>query len=352
MTAGLPQEDWPAIASVEVIPCALPFRKPYVTARGRLERRETVLLRVRDSDGIEGLGEAVPLSLRGGDSLATVAEQLRGWGKGGGAASLSAPARCAVETAMLDLRARAQEVPAWRLLGAGECVPVICNATLTAGEPAAVATQAKAWAAEGFGTFKLKVGVDGDDEQVQAVRAAVGEKARIRVDANGAWTRQAAAEELGAMDRHGLELAEEPVHGLEELAALRRTVGVPVAADESLSDPAAAAEAARTGACDLCTVKLSKVGGIEAMLEIAALLPTYLSSALDGPVGIAAAAHAAQALRSRGDAGVAHGLATQRLFAGTVAAVECEIRAGRLRPPDGPGLGVVLDEDALERHRL
>ena len=54
------------IASVEVIPYALPFREPYVTARGRLERREMVLLRLRDEDGLVGLGEAVPLSLRGG----------------------------------------------------------------------------------------------------------------------------------------------------------------------------------------------------------------------------------------------------------------------------------------------
>ena len=54
------------IASVEVIPYALPFREPYVTARGRLERREMVLLRLRSEDGLTGLGEAVPLSLRGG----------------------------------------------------------------------------------------------------------------------------------------------------------------------------------------------------------------------------------------------------------------------------------------------
>ena len=54
------------IASVEVIPYALPFREPYVTARGRLERREMVLLRLRSDDGLIGLGEAVPLSLRAG----------------------------------------------------------------------------------------------------------------------------------------------------------------------------------------------------------------------------------------------------------------------------------------------
>ncbi len=78
-------------ASIEVIPYALPFREPYVTARGTLGRREMVLLRVRDGDGAEGLGEAVPLSLRGGASLETVAGELHSWDPEAGPALLSPP---------------------------------------------------------------------------------------------------------------------------------------------------------------------------------------------------------------------------------------------------------------------
>ena len=66
------------LSSVEVIPYALPFKEPYVTARGVLERREMVLLRVRDEDGVVGLGEAVPLALRGGVGLAEVVAELEG----------------------------------------------------------------------------------------------------------------------------------------------------------------------------------------------------------------------------------------------------------------------------------
>jgi len=66
------------ISAREVIPYALPFREPYVTARGQLERREMVLLRIRDEDGIVGLGEAVPLSLRGGAALGQVVGELEG----------------------------------------------------------------------------------------------------------------------------------------------------------------------------------------------------------------------------------------------------------------------------------
>ena len=85
------------------------------------------------------------------------------------------------------------------------------------------------------------------------------------------------------------------------------------------------------------------------------MLPAYISSALDGPVGIAAAAQVAQTLREATGAerpGLAHGLATQRLFSSTIASVECELRDGMLYPPAGPGLGVEIDEAALAAHRI
>jgi L-alanine-DL-glutamate epimerase-like enolase superfamily enzyme len=109
------------------------------------------------------------------------------------------------------------------------------------------------------------------------------------------------------------------------------------------------------GACGLAGVKLSKVGGPEAAIEIAEVLPSFVSSALDGPVGIAAAAQVAQTLREASgsdDPGLAHGLATQRLFASTIASTECELRGGMLHLPEGPGLGVEIDEAALDAHRL
>ena len=111
----------------------------------------------------------------------------------------------------------------------------------------------------------------------------------------------------------------------------------------------------RAGPAHSTGVKLSKVGGPEAAIEIAEVLPAYISSALDGPVGIAAAAQVAQTLREAPAGcgrGLAHGLATQRLFASTIASVECELRGGMLHPPAGPGLGVEIDEAALAAHRL
>ncbi len=287
------------VASAEVIPYALPFRAPYVTARGTLRRREMVLLRLADDEGRVGLGEAVPLALRGGAGLETVVRELEalaetalldpeGFAEDARVAALSAPARCAVETALWDLAARSQLVKLpndphsgskGNLDGgrAGEAPRVVrCNATLVAGEPAEVATEAEAWAAEGFGTFKLKLGVGDDVGQVRAVREALGPEARIRVDANASWEIEEAVRVLAAIEPYEIELVEQPVATLEEMAELGARTQIPLAADESIASVAEARRAAELGACAVTGIKLSKVGGrpeAEAIMRDAAGLP-------------------------------------------------------------------------------
>jgi muconate cycloisomerase len=354
--------------SVEVIPYALPFKQPYVTARGVLRQREMVLLRVRDGDGVVGLGEAVPLSLRGGTGLGQVIRELEEWAEHQAVEieGLSAPARCAVAVARMDLMGRRAADG-----GSGNDEAVPCNATLVAGEAKAVAADAEAWAADGFGTFKLKLGAESastrleegltrtrkseDVEQVRGVREALGPEVRIRVDANQAWDLETAKATLAALEPYGIELAEQPVGTLAEMAELAQATSIPLAADESVASLDEAEEAAALGACAYTGIKLSKVGGPEEALRIADVLPAYITSALDGPVGIAAGAQTALSLAETGHPErlhLAHGLATQRLFAETIASVECELRNGMLHLPPGPGLGVEIDEDALQAHRL
>ncbi|HSS41273.1 MAG TPA: mandelate racemase/muconate lactonizing enzyme family protein [Solirubrobacterales bacterium] len=356
------------LSSVEVIPYALPFKEPYVTARGVLRRREMVLLRVRDGDGVVGLGEAVPLALRGGVGLVEVVGDLEAWAEHGEVQALSAPARCAVETALMDLRGRRTG----KGLGEEERdEEVECNATLVAGRPDAVAAEAERWAQAGFRTFKLKLGAEsasvfdmrtltrtrgsGDVGQVRAVREALEAGVRIRVDANEAWDLETAKATLAALEEFDVELAEQPVAGLEAMAELAASTSIPLAADESVPTLEEAERAAALGACEFTGIKLSKVGGPEEALAIADVLPAYVTSALDGPVGIAAAAQVALSLADTDHPErlhLAHGLATQRLFASTIASVECEVRDGMLHLPPGPGLGVEIDEKALQDHRL
>jgi o-succinylbenzoate synthase len=304
----------------------------------------------------------VPLSLRGGITLAQVVAELERLGARDSldeatlrddATALSPPARCAALTALLDLRGR--RAAAERGGSSSPSPPVRCNATLVAGEPAAVAAEAERWAGDGFSTFKLKLGAGDDAGQVRAVRETLGPAARIRVDANGAWDVETAKRTLAELEPYDVELAEQPVETLEESMEIARSTSIPIAADESVACRADAERAAAMEACQMTGVKLSKVGGPEAAIEIAEVLPTYLSSALDGPVGIAAAVQVAETLgEAAGGRGLdlAHGLATQRLFASTVAGAECELRGDMLHPPDGPGLGVEIDEAALKAHRL
>src|SRR5262249_7132569 len=153
-----------------------------------------------------------------------------------------------------------------------------------------------------------------DVAQVRAVREALGPRVRIRVDANAAWDMETARRMLGELEPYEIELAEQPVATLEEASEVARSTSIPIAGDESIESRADADRAVEMNAFEMTGVKLSKVGGPEAAIEIAEVLPSYLSSALDGPVGIAAAAQVAETLNEgSGEAGLdlAHGLATQ-----------------------------------------
>jgi muconate cycloisomerase len=338
------------LAAIEVIPYALPFKEPYVTARGRLMRREMVLLRLRDEEGLEGLGEAVPLSLRGGVTIAKVVQELETVEVGAplaAAESLSLPARCAFSTALLDLEEKRRGTRA-------EHAPVRCNATLVSGPPTAVAEEAMRWARAGFGTFKLKVGAGEDVAQVEAVRAALGPEAKIRLDANASWSLEQATEILAAIEPLGIELVEQPVATIAEAAELAWHTRIPLAGDESIVTLADAEQSVRENGFGVTGVKLSKVGGFEPGREIAGRMRAYVASALDGPVGIAIGRRLAEWIDSPRFAHerLAHGLATRRLFQGTIAGEECALEGDLLHEAPGPGLGIVIDEDSLRHHQL
>ena len=156
-----------------------------------------------------------------------------------------------------------------------------------------------------------------------------------------------AVERLRELEPLGVELVEQPVATLEragERAAADRACRV--AADESVATPEDARAAVTAGACDCATVKIAKVGGLRAAMAIAAELPVYLSSALDGPVGIAAAAHLAQVLPGRRVLRTASRPRTCSTSGDRVARVRA-VADAQLLPSDGPGLGVEIDEPAL-----
>jgi o-succinylbenzoate synthase len=318
---------------------SIPFREPFVTSGGVVPARELVLLRIEE-DGVVGHGEAAPFEPYDGVSLDAVLDALAN-----GAGDDAPPqARAAEEMARLDLEARR----AGRPVGEPGAEAIAVNRTLPAGPPDEVAARAAEGVREGYSCFKVKVGLPDDAERVAAVREAIGPWPALRVDANGAWSVDEAERVIAALAVHDLQLVEQPCRTIEELAELRRRVPVPIAADEPIAGPADVRAAADAQACDAVNVKLAPSGGFAAARATVAAarergLEPFLSSTLDGPWGIAAALQLAATERLS----LACGLATLDLFDARVARALPAPRAGLLAVPEGPGLGVSIDDEAL-----
>jgi len=204
--------------------------------------------------------------------------------------------------------------------------------------------------AGGCRTAKVKVAEPGqtlgdDEARVEAVRDALGPSGQVRVDANGAWDVDAAVASIAALDRAagGLEYVEQPCAAVEDLAAVRRRVDVPIAADESIRRAADPYLVRDLEAADVAVLKVQPLGGVRACLRIAEDigLPVVVSSALETSVGIAAGVALAAALPALP---YACGLATVQLLTDDVVTAS-------LLPVDG-ALRVLrpeVDQAALAR---
>nr|WP_258562788.1 o-succinylbenzoate synthase [Nocardioides sp. MAH-18] len=178
--------------------------------------------------------------------------------------------------------------------------------------------------AGGCRTAKVKVAEPGqtlgdDQARLEAVRDALGPDGRVRIDVNGLWDLDTALASIGVLDRAagGLEYVEQPCASVEDLAAVRRAVDVPVAADESIRRAADPYRVRDLEAADVAVLKVQPLGGVRACLRIAEDigLPVVVSSALETSVGLAAGVALAAALP---ELPYACGLATGQLLAGDV----------------------------------
>ncbi len=206
-------------------------------------------------------------------------------------------------------------------------------------------------AASGCRTAKVKVAEPGQPEsadiaRVEAVKDAIGTGGKVRIDANGGWDVDQAVRVLTALARFELEYAEQPCATLEELAALRRRVSVPLAADESIRRAEDPLKVKAAGAADIVVLKAQPLGGVRSALEIADAcgLPVVVSSAVESSVGLAAGVALAAALPELRHA---CGLATMSLLSGDVTAEPLAEAGGEL-----PVRSAVVDPDALARFEV
>jgi L-Ala-D/L-Glu epimerase len=328
-------------------------RAPLKAAWGVMEERELLQVRLDFGDGDIGEGEAAPLEAYDGVSLASVTAALDAYAAvlsrasprsthaellAACAAERPLPqALAAVDLALWDRAGRRTGFPVAQLIAAGAVRSVAVNATIGAVDRAGAAEAAAAAAAAGFRCLKLKVGVGDDAGRVAAVRAAAGDEMAIRVDANGAWeTPEEAIAHLRALAPAGIELCEEPIHGIAKMRAVRAKSPVPVAMDETGAERGAPG----SGAADAICLKISRCGGISGLLRDAraaraAGTKVYVASAFDGPLGIAAGLHAAAGLRASGPVAYC-GLASLAYFEGYEGVLPA--RDGEIAVPEGPGL--------------
>ena len=357
------------VAAVRVVPVRLRFTRPIRTARGAVTERASVLLELRDADGVAGYGEAAPWPGFGTESvdeaeasLRAVGQLLRGVSLRPGACPARSDdrlvgrpaARAALQSALLDLEARRAGRPLAAQLAAHSgttCgkplsrVPV--SALLMAQDPDALFPEAVLAREAGFRAVKIKLGsaVQSDTARLRAVRDGIGPSIRLRGDANGAWSVRDALAALEAFAPFDLEYVEQPVaaHDIDGLAELRRHAAVKVAADESVASEDGMQRLLAAGAADVVVLKPATLGGAGRALELASLarqagMRVVFTHAFESAVGARHALHCAAAW---GDAEGVHGLATAGLFETDVAEPPA-CHDGLVAVPPGPGIGVTL----------
>lgn len=325
------------------------FRAPYGFGSRTISRTEGLLLSLCDGQGHVGCGEAVALPGYHPVILSEVRAAIEDClpllqGADGGDDHSRLLAECArvavlpeavaaIDLALWDLAGRRAGLPVWRLLGASSAPAVAVNATIAARDRAAAAHAAAAALRAGYRCVKVKVGLGDDAGRLAAVRAAAGLEMAIRIDANGVWSVAEAVASLRALAPTGIELCEQPVGGLDELADLISCTPVRLSIDESVTSPGALDRRH----CEAVCLKVAAAGGITGLLDAARQARAvgysiYLASSLEGPLTIAAALHAAAVIRPDRPSG----LSTLDLYA---AENPLPARDGAMTAPPGAGLG-------------
>lgn len=363
------------IRSVEVIPIRAP-RKEAVRSGLNLADPVTAsefgIICIRTQNGLVGLGEISITYPRIGFTLCHAARHLLAPALIGRdalaipvllaeidrllAGELSAPyLRAAFEMALLDLAGRYYDVPVSMLLGGRMRQRAPLAWGIYQKSPEEMAADAVAGIAAGFHAIKLKVGraLADDLAAVSAVTVALGPGVPLRLDANMAWPNvPEAARAMRALAAVApVAWFEQPLgrRDLAGLRSLRHSTGLPVMADESCQSMQDAYQLAHQEAADVWNVYVTEAGGLRAAAEIFALgqavgVPCILGSQAEMGIATAACAHLAVALPHLPYPIETFGpLRYQRDIVTTPIA----IRDGYLTPPEGPGLGVELDWDAV-----
>jgi L-Ala-D/L-Glu epimerase len=364
------------ITHVETYPVRIPLKpeRRMISALGRHEVSEFLIVRLGTDAGIDGVGEATVTPRWSGETVwgaqAVVERVFKPLAIGCDPADIAEIdrrmdhacahnwfAKSAIEMACWDIQGRAAGKPVYELLGGARRPRVIRSRfSMGAYEPDRAARRTRELVAAGFTTIKVKVGGQpaGDVERVRAVRAAAGPDVALVIDANCGWDADTAIAAIRALDDCRLSLVEQPTPDGDyaALARVRRETSPPVMADDICFNMSHARELVRNECCDVISVYPGKNGGISkarAIAEYAAAngLSATIGSNLEWDITSAAMGHLVVACPAIEVEKYPGDLLGPDYHEFSIARQPLVIDGPLLTVPDRPGLGIDVDWDVV-----
>jgi len=363
----------PVVERVETILVDLPTIRPHKLSVATMTGQTLMLVKVHCSDGTVGIGEGTTIGglAYGGESPESMKLAIDTYfapvmigedvtrvkalmARIGKAVKENRFAKSAVETALLDAHGKRLGLSVGELLGGALRKRLPVAWTLASGDTAMdIAEAEKMLDLRRHRIFKLKIGakpLKDDIAHVAAIKQALGDRGAVRVDVNMAWSEFEASYGMAALADAGCELVEQPVASTAALNRLVRRFPVALMADESLTGPESAFEIAKTKGADVFAIKIEQSGGLFNAQRVAAIadaagIELYGGTMLEGAVGTVASAHVFSTF-----ANLQWGteLFGPLLLTEEILATPLDYSDFELTVPDGPGLGVELDEDRLK----
>lgn len=362
------------IDRIETTILDIPTIRGHVLSMATMRIQTAVLVRIRFSDGSEGLGEGTTIGglsygpespesiVSAIDTYITPALLGRGANDVNGAIQLvdrlvkgNRIAKAAVEIALWDGLGKRLGVPVSRLFGGAVHSRLPVAWTLASGNSDTDIAEAQAMIeARRHNIFKLKIGkrdIEADIAHVARIKRAVGDAASVRVDVNQAWSLADARRGLRGLQEAGCELVEQPVPARHRkaMAELTRDHGIAVMADEALNGTEDALAVAAEHAADVFAVKVAQSGGLKRASEVIAIgqaagLGLYGGTMLETGLGTAAALQLFATVETLhwGTEFFGPLLLTEDILAEPIA-----FRDFCVEIPAGPGIGATLDPDKI-----
>jgi len=369
------------ITRIETSPIRIPLKPEFAIRSGRGGAHTVspfLLVRVHTDEGVSGIGEASCTPRWSGEDQVTGAHLIKTYlepllmgedptqvetltKKFRLAFAGNYFTKAAVEMALWDIAGKAAGKPVYELLGGKAREFVTTKWSVSGVEPEKAAGIAKWAIGQGFKAMKVKVGIEieADFARVQAVRSTIGPDVKLGVDANGGWSADIAAGAIQRLKTLGIYFAEQPVppEEIAFMALLRKQIGIPLVADESIYTLQDAIVLKQLEAADVFSVYVGKAGGIGPAKAIADFaqrngIKCTIGSNLELGVGSAAMVHLGIACRGIAAEDFPCDIIGPFYYEDDIVHESLPIKPGKAMPNSNPGLGVELHPEKVERYRV